>query len=146
MDLRQRLAIGTLGLGYLAMKRVLPQSTAVHERLREQTALLAWNRNLVIALSDLMSSVDAATDVAPLLRLLNEFCTHDRSASRAASFHMNRLAHDIDAEMGRLLRAGRTSLTTQDLREQLYVERDVVPVVRAHLEGVLHNHMLRELM
>lgn len=143
MDSRQRLAIGTLGLGYMALKRLVPQRTHVHERLRDRTDLLAWNRGLVMSLSDLMK---VTSDTDRLLAYVDEYRTHDESTSRSASFHMNRIMHDIHAEVTRLLKVGTTSMTTRDLREQLYVEQDVVPVIRAQLETILHNHMLRDLI
>ena len=143
MDARQRVAIGALGLGYAALKTLLPQRTVIHERLREETELLKWNRGLVISLSDLMN---VTTDTTHLLEYVHEYRTHDQSSLRTASFHMNRIMHDINAEISRLLKSGSASMSTRDLREQLYVEQDVVPVIRAHLESILHNHMLKELM
>lgn len=148
MEPRQRVAIGALSMGYLALRHLLPKRTAVHERLRERTSMISWNRNLMIGLSDVLN-VSSDTDV--LLNLIDEFRVHDESSVRTASFHMNRLMHEIEAELSRILRStggANASLTpsTRDLREQLYVQQDVVPVIRAHLEGILHNHMLRELM
>ncbi len=143
MDIRQRLAIGTLGLGYVALKHMMPQRCVIHERLRDEADLLQWNRGLVISLSDLMN---VSTDTDRLLTYVHEYRRHDQSDMRTASFHMNRIMHDINAEISRLLKTSSGSMTTRDLREQLYVEQDVVPVIRSHLESILHNHMLKELM
>ena len=143
MDSRQRIAIGTLGLGYVALKHMMPQRCAVHERLQSEADLLKWNRGLVISLSDLMK---VTTETDRLLEYVHEYRKHDQSSARTASFHMNRIMHDINAEISRLMTTGAGSMTTRDLREQLYVEQDVVPVIRSHLESILHNHMLKELM
>ena len=143
MDSRQRIAIGTLGIGYLALKHLLPSRCVVHERLREEHDLIKWNHGLIASLSDLMN---LTTDTTRLIDYVHEYRIHDQSSLRTASFHMERVMRNIDSEMTRLLKAGSTSMNTSDLRDQLYVEQDVVPVIRSHLESILHNHMLKELM
>ena len=143
MDMRQRIAIGALGLGYLVLKNVVPSKPSLHERIESDTELVKWNRPLSVSLSELLS-------VAPcdsrIMDLIHEFRIQDQLSSRASSFHMNRLLPQISTELTNIVRNGSRSLGAADLRSNVYVERDVVPTIRSHLESILHNHMLKNLM
>jgi hypothetical protein len=143
MDSRQRVAIGALGIGYVALKYMLPKRKELHASLAKERELIEWNRGLLVSISDLMN---VAHEREQLIEYIRDFCRHDKSSSRTSSFHMNRSMHDIHLEMSNILRSSSRSMNTREMRDQLYVEQDVVPVIKSHLESILHNHMLRELM
>ena len=139
MDLRQRVAIGALGVGYLAITRLFASPLNLHERIAREPELVRWNSGIARSLSELLRT---GGNIDPLLELMRRFREHDQRPCRTSSFHMNRLMNEIFAELSTTVRKQNTSVSTANLREQLYVEQDIVPVVRAHVEGVLHNHML----
>lgn len=143
IDVKQRIAIGAMGLGYLIVRNVAPATSRLHERIASDTELVTWNRALSVSLSEL---VRATSCDSRILELVHEFREHDQRSTRASSFHMNRLMGSIAAEMRHIVRNGSRSLSASNLRENVYVEQDVVPMIRSHLEGILHNHMLRNLM
>lgn len=143
MDVRQRVAAVTLGLSYVVLRSLVPGATKLHERIASDAELLAWNRTLAGSLSELMRTV---ADTDDLMRMIHAFRTHDQAPSRTSSFHMNRLIKNISTTLTQMIRVQNASLTTAALRESLYVEQDVVPVIHTHLEGILHNRMLRDLM
>ena len=145
MEVRQRVALGALGACYLALRGLASRCQATHVALRDHQAILRWNRGVACSLSDLLGGINAGTE--RLIALVDEFRAHDQSNTRTASFHMNRLMHAISDEIARAVRAtNEGASSTRDLRETIYVEQDVAPVLRAQLESVLHNHMLRELV
>ena len=143
MDTRQRIAIGALGLGYVAVRCVASDGTRLHERVASDADLLAWNRSLSASLSELFRVAPCG---ARLMALVHEFREQDQRATRTSSFHMNRLMGAISTELQHIVRNGSRSLSAADLRENVYAEQDVVPAIRSHLESILHNHMLRTLM
>ena len=142
MDVKQRVALGALGVGYVALRTVLSHAPVIHERLADDAALLAWNRDLAGSLSELMR---VTSDTDHLMALVHAFRTHEQSGVRTASIHMTHRARDIERELTRLMTATH-GLTSEQLRQTLYVEQDVVPVIRERLEGLIHNCMLASLI
>lgn len=143
MDVKQRIAISAIGLGYLIVRNVAPATSRLHDQIASDTELVKWNRALSVSLSELLLVTSCDMHILDLVR---EFRMHDQQSTRVSSFHMNRLMVSIASEMRRIVRHGSRSLSTSNLRENVYVEQDVVPMISSHLESILHNHMLRNLM
>ena len=142
MEVRQRVAIGVLGLGYLAARQWMPRARALHPRIASDAELRRWNGGLAQAISELAHAVD---DVEALMVLVHEFRTHDQTPSRTSSFHMNRLMGQIHEALRATTRHTERTPTTERLRATMYIEQDILPIIRSHIESILHNHMLRSL-
>ena len=143
MDVKQRLAISAVGLGYLMLRNMNPSTSQLHEQVASDKELVKWNRALSVSLSELLR---VASCDSRLMGYIHEFREQDQRSTRSSSFHMNRLIGIISAELHHIVRHGSRSLNASDLRENVYVEQDVVPTIRSHLESILHNHMLRNLV
>lgn len=143
MDVKQRIAIGAMGLGYLIVRNVVPSATQLHETIASDAELLKWNRALSASLSEFIRVTSCDVGIKALI---HEFRCQDQQSSRASSFHMNRLIPQITIELKRIVRNDVKAHNASVLRDSMYVEQDVVPAIQSHLESILHNHMLRSLM
>jgi hypothetical protein len=83
--------------------------------------------------------------VDELMSLLNRLRVHDQEDRRSSQHHMNSIVNHIESVTKALVRP-KASASPQDLRDQIYVSEDVVPVLQTHLENILHNQMLRNMV
>ena len=137
---RSELALGALATGYMIARSYRPPLPKLHASLHNETALIAWNRGLLVSLSAL-ADVVSEDDLRRIVALLDEFRRYDVYPSRVSPAHMNRLMRAIHEAIRRSIRP-RESATVEDLRRSLHVEEDVVPSIVRQVETILHNHMM----
>ena len=140
---RQNIALGVLGLSYIWARRVRSSHPPLHHRIATETELIVWNERLTHLISDVGKLVDG--DVfEELISLIHDLRIADTTRRRTSSFHMNAISNAIDARLQKSIR--RVGLTTEELRDLMYMEQDVIPLIRGQIENIIHNHMLSSLV
>ena len=135
---RQHVALAVVGLGYL-MGRTRKSSSHIRAGvLNEYPDLIAWHSELAESLSEVLA-VMSEDDARRLISRVEEFRMHSQRRERTSSAHMNALMNEI-SKMSTVRRG--TNQSTDSLRQAMFVEQDVIPIFRTHLEDVLHNYMI----
>lgn len=135
------LVLGGIGLACLAATRRAPSVKKLDARVAARTDLVKWNPQMAALVSQLAPVVPDAT-IDALLDDLDELRVHNASGMRTSAAHVNavgnRVAHRLKTECSTV----DTSLSMEELRRRTYAQMDVVPVLEAQVQNIVHNHML----
>lgn len=144
--MRQLLALGTLGVGYLAARSGFGRARpALHPILAQHTDVVRWNAPLVYEVHELAALLDD-DELHAIMYDLDQLRAHACAQTRAATWDVQADVTRISRRLAALVNARRPGMTTPQIQTQVRLVEDVVPEILAHLETIQHNHMLDTLV
>lgn len=131
---------GTIGtITSHVTRRLFPPK--IHPIIREYTTL---NRKYPFVAKDASQLLSLQQDscVRDVLLLLTHMAQEDEARRPCSQWKMARLSAQAEAALDHLLTSVETWKSEELFTQKQIAEDDTVPLIKQHLENVLHNHMM----
>ena len=133
-----------IGATYALLRASCATRTPLHPLVAQQTELVAWNYGLCAALSSLTEFVEEST-MARLLAVVNDVRRHDERRDRTSSHYLSCEIRNLEGMLDDCARV-QSSMTADKLRQNTYMAKDVLPLIKSTCATILHNHLLRDMI
>lgn len=136
--------MGALGVGYLALQRLLTKHPVFTGRVSERTELIAWNARLMDCIQRLAQAA-SEDEIENIMDRLEQIHSITQSPTRTSEWGLQRLVTSVTDDIAKISSRTNKSATVDEIRIQTSLFEDVVPLIEEILNNVLHNHILDSL-